>query len=1417
MMGSDRSAKKTGLSAQNRFIVVFKDSVKHPRALAVQQATAVGGQVMLVYRSALEGYAATLSRKAVAALADKPTVDYITPDRKMTIEAVPTGVKRAGAPSNAKLDIDDKDDRRVDVDVAIIDTGIYDQHPDLNVVGKTDCVPGLVDEQPECIDGAGEDSNGHGTHVAGTVGARDGGELVGVAPGSRLWAVRVLNGNGEALESWVIAGVDWVTAHADQIEVANMSLGCGPLVDEELFQYKACAQPALDDAISASVEEGVVYVVAAGNAGVDAKYASPARNPDVITVSAVADYDGKPGGEADPTCIDYGDDDHLASFSNYGSEVEVAAPGVCIWSTYPPLMGMEYEQLSGTSMAAPHIAGTAAVLASKENPDSREDVEAIRATIVENGDQSWEDEEREPILKVTDETAFAPAWAGSMATKPPSGSSFSGVINPMGLTTTHYFEYGTTTSYGSSTAPVNAGSGDEFVSVSKKVTGLKTDGTVYHYRLVATNSSGTLYGGDQTLSISPPQAETGAASEVKGWGARLHGTVDPRGRVTKVYFEIGRTTSYDQVTLGSAKTLTATSGNTSTSQWFDGFEPGTTYHYRVVADNGFGKTFGADQSFTIPPSLWEAESVPSKGAGTRSGFSGVSCGSAQDCMAVGQSSEGIYPKSTTSAFAQRWDGVEWTFVPWPDFDEAFPAYKDDILRRETVGVECTSPDWCVALGQVSLKEGAGSRGYVNEWDGEQWTTNIVASELIDHPEVILHGVTCLSESMCFISGQYVDEETVFPISLKWDGETWTSVEVPLPAGGDWGWLRSVSCQSAMSCIAFGGYARVEPILVRDTAWQWNGEAWSVIATEYPYTFFRVGRDASCFDAGVFGCWAPASGARGVNYFDGSKWGPNATIEGLDFAIPTLVSDVSCGSGLGAPCVAAGIDRIQWSTLNEPPLIGNHRSVLAIWDGSKWTRQAVEGTPPGTGQDRSNSLYSVDCIDGWTCTAVGNYFDSVSGSYQPFAVRFEVEPPTVKTEAASSITSVSAKLNGNVDPNGRPSTYQFEYGTTTAYGSKAPASSKSVGSGSEAVSVSETIESFEPGTEYHYRLVAYGEFGPIYGQDKVFTTPTPHWSQEGAALPAEATITAEGPLKLSTGSASIECTSKATMTLIPGSTGKVTQFTPALAGCTFTGWMKEVKCSLTSTSAGSLPWPVNVTEKAGVRTIKVEKTSFTYKLAGTFCPELTVTGTLSANADKDGEIAALTLSGTLSSSSGSMTASGTLAVKPAGKYGVTIAPGVHWSQEGAALPAEATITAEGPLKITNGSTSIQCSVKAKATLTPASSAQVSEFTPNTGTCALTGFYKEFKCTVTSITPNSLPWAAAATEKAGVRSIVVEKASLTYKFSGSPFCGEFTTTGTLAATPDKAAEMSNLSISGGLSGLWSASGTLALTPAGKYGMQ
>ena len=312
------------------------------------------------YAHAVKGFAARLTAAQVSRLKADPQVASITADR--TIEAfgqvpladgeqVPSGIARIEA-ATAKTT-----QEASGAAVAVIDSGVDLTNPDLNVVPGTNCVtPG----------GSTTDDNGHGTHVAGTIAAGNGGGgVVGVAPGTKIVSVKVLSAAGTGTLAGLICGIDWVAANAKEqgIKVANMSVGsAGPVPT-------ACAVT-LDpeyQAICRATGAGVTVVAAAGNSAVafDGLRATiPAAYPEVLTVTAMSDSDGQDGaaGPALP-CRLSELDDRAARYSNFaatsrGNAHTIAAPGTCITSD---ARAGGTAVLSGTSMAAPHVAGSVAL------------------------------------------------------------------------------------------------------------------------------------------------------------------------------------------------------------------------------------------------------------------------------------------------------------------------------------------------------------------------------------------------------------------------------------------------------------------------------------------------------------------------------------------------------------------------------------------------------------------------------------------------------------------------------------------------------------------------------------------------------------------------------------------------------------------------------------------------------------------------------------------------------------------------------------------------------------------------------------------------------------------------------------------------------------------------------------------------
>ena len=311
-----------GQQAAGTYIVVFRDGVTDVPGLARQLTTAAGGELRFIYEHAVHGFAAALPPAAIAGLSNNPNVSYVEADQPVFAIATQTNATWG-------LDRIDQRDRPLNgtyvynadgsgVRAYIIDTGIRGTHVDFG---------GRVSGGFTSIhDGNGtNDCNGHGTHVAGTVG----GATWGVAKNVALVAVRVLSCSGSGTTSGVIAGVDWVTANHVKPAVANMSLGGG-------------ASSTLDAAVNSAVAAGVTMAVAAGNSNANACNYSPARAASAITVGATTSSDAR------------------ASYSNLGSCLDIFAPGSSItsaWST----SNTATKRISGTSMASPHVAGVAAL------------------------------------------------------------------------------------------------------------------------------------------------------------------------------------------------------------------------------------------------------------------------------------------------------------------------------------------------------------------------------------------------------------------------------------------------------------------------------------------------------------------------------------------------------------------------------------------------------------------------------------------------------------------------------------------------------------------------------------------------------------------------------------------------------------------------------------------------------------------------------------------------------------------------------------------------------------------------------------------------------------------------------------------------------------------------------------------------
>jgi hypothetical protein len=670
-------------------------------------------------------------------------------------------------------------------------------------------------------------------------------------------------------------------------------------------------------------------------------------------------------------------------------------------------------------------------------------------------------------------------------TNPPNpigyfSATASGVVDPNGGATTFRFEYGPTASYGSSSPSYGAGSSFDPVAVSGDISSLQP-GTTYHYRLAASNAAGTGYGGDGTFTTPappPPAPRTGVAKGGTETGATLTGSVEQQGleTTTTYWFRYGHTATYGGET--EKLQLAANSSPKAVAAALTGLEPGTTYHYRLMASNQWGTSEGADEAFTAS---WDSRPPITPSGTTKVGLEGISCATASECIAVGSVAYAQGGSSSNYFAAIQW----WNGNGWGQLVPKNPAGALEVVLRS---VSCPTTSFCMAVGDYQNAAGQ-YRTLIEKWNGSTW--EIVPSPN-NGPEAsaanFLSGVSCASPSACEAVGYYrgAAGEPNQGLGMYWNGTSWQSQLVAQAEGTQEAYYRGVSCAAADECWAVGAYRTNNEWRVSfGLGWENN---WNTMTM--PNTV----------PAGAKGSWLEsvscgrARYCAAVGYYEDAAGVHRPLVETKalgNFLALTPASPEGAGAaelyGVSCSSISYCLASGRYSSAGKPT-----RSLAYAWKGGQWEAQFPFNPLDQAASDSLLSLRGLSCPRDGVCFAVGGY-QNVAGLIVPHAGLFAMKvPPTVTTGVATAITDSGAQLHGKVNPNGQKTTYRFDYGTTTSYGS----STKTVetGEGQQPLELSELISGLSSNTTYHFRIVATNPSGTAVGEDATFKTPRKWTSQ-----------------------------------------------------------------------------------------------------------------------------------------------------------------------------------------------------------------------------------------------------------------------------------------------------------------------------------
>jgi Peptidase A4 family len=582
----------------------------------------------------------------------------------------------------------------------------------------------------------------------------------------------------------------------------------------------------------------------------------------------------------------------------------------------------------------------------------------------------YEDCEFEPQNEEPGEITFGREVAPQVETGEAVGATESaaqlrGEVDPEGAQTTYHFEYGTEAgNYEESTAWRSAGEGEVYTLAADEAVNLRP-GTLYHYRLIATNANGTAAGNEETFTTHgsppppPPTVLTGHFSSLKAHGVTLEGTVDPNGADTHYYVEYGLMPGFFSATAPASPGTDAGAGTTGlpVSVAVSHLAADTAYSYRFVAASSSGTVYGTEEKFTTPPA-WKVLATPNPhGSVAFDQLKGVSCWSKTGCIAVGEYEDSSHQ---LSGLAMQWNGAEWTTLVTP----TLPHEGD--LGSALEAVSCTSAAFCIAAGYDENTENQ-RFALAERWNGTEWIPERPATR---GETATLDSVSCVSTRECIAVGydKTGSPARTAPVIDHWNGRRWkASKAARLPEAAESSWLDSVACSGSRSCIATGTYIS-KAYSNRVLTELWNGKVTlTSVSTPEPYT--AVEREllgvscagaSLCVAVGHYQNLEASVKEPLVDFWSGATWSAGEATEPLE------------RPNEDEPPLSWGLEHISCASTAECATVGTYRyagaNVLVgeLWNGAVWELES----PVAREGVESNTLNAISCYSPEACVAVG---------------------------------------------------------------------------------------------------------------------------------------------------------------------------------------------------------------------------------------------------------------------------------------------------------------------------------------------------------------------------------------------------------------------------------------------------------------